>query len=126
VRFDGCDETTQRMLEAKGPGNDWLLERYEQSTFKENYYDKLMSQAERQDRASAGRGVDWHFADRGEALFYYLEFKAHHFENIKVHYTEPVVKKIEDCAEWIKSTLENVRPYLELIRKNSIRRYVEW
>jgi hypothetical protein len=118
LRFDGCDEITQRMLEAKGPGNDWLLERHEQSPFKENYYDKLMSQAENQNRASAGRGVDWHFADRGEALFYYLEFNAHHFDNIRVYYTEAVVKKTEDCVLWIKNALRGAESYLAIYAGN--------
>lgn len=114
VRFDGCDEITQRMLEAKGLGNGWLLGLYQDSPFRENYYDKIMKQAERQNRASAGRGVDWHFADRGEALFYYLEFKANHFDNIRVYYTESVVKKIEDCVIWAKVALEIAGPYLDI------------
>jgi hypothetical protein len=103
VRFDGCDDVTQRMLEAKGLGNDWLLERYPGFSFGEDYYNDVISQAGRQNDASAGRGVDWHFADRGEALFFYLEFKAHHFGNINVYYTEAVIKKSEDCVFWLKS-----------------------
>lgn len=70
VRFDGCDDVTQRMLEAKGLGNYWLLERHPGFSFGEDYYNDVMGQGGRQNRASAGRGVDWHFADRGEVLFF--------------------------------------------------------
>ena len=107
VRFDGCDDVTQRMLEAKGLGNYWLLERYPGFPFGEDYYNDVMAQAGRQNLASAGRGVDWHFADRGEALFFYLEFKAHHFDNIRVYYTEAIIKKTEDCMVWLKKIMQS-------------------
>jgi Restriction endonuclease fold toxin 5 len=118
VRFDGCDEVTQRMLEAKGHGSEWRFVRYPDSWIGENYYDETMSQVERQNGASAGRGVDWHFADRGEALFFYLEFKAHHFENVRVYYTEAIMKKAENCIIWIKDTLQSMAPYEDISAEN--------
>jgi hypothetical protein len=107
VRFDGCDDVTQRMLEAKGHGNEWRFALYPESWIGENYYDETIGQAKRQNEASAGRGVDWHFADRGEALFFSLEFKAHHFDNIRVYYTEAVIKKTEDCMVWLKNMMDS-------------------
>jgi hypothetical protein len=94
------------MLEAKGLGTEWLFERMDSMDYAADYYDQIIKQAGNQSRAAAGRGVDWHFADRGQALFYYLEFKAHHFDNISVKYTEPIIKKIDDCMDWLQETLE--------------------
>jgi hypothetical protein len=125
VRFDGCDDVTQRMLEAKGLGNVWRFERYPESSIGEDYYDEVMGQAERQNRASAGRGVDWHFADRGEALFFYLEFNAHHFSNIKVHYTEAIIKKTEDCVFWLKNALGSVAMYEDICAERTVSCLVE-
>lgn len=106
VRFDGCNEVTQRMKEAKGLGTEWLFERYPSDPLGVRYYNQIMKQAEAQNRAGAGRGVDWHFADPHQAAFFDLEFKLHHYDNITVYYTEAIVKKIEEYILWIKGLLK--------------------
>jgi hypothetical protein len=106
VRFDGCDEDTGRMIEAKGLGMEWMLNWPYDKLVKSKFYQNMMKQADRQDKASRGRGDDYYFADVRMANFFDAEFEQAGYTNIKVHHIEAIVKKIEDCVAWIRRSLE--------------------
>jgi hypothetical protein len=107
VRFDGCDEKTGRMMEAKGLGMAWMLDWPRDDLVKSKFYLKMMKQAGEQDIAATGRGDDYYFADNRMATFFEEEFRLAGYTNIKVHHVDAIVKKIEDCMKWIKSNLEH-------------------
>jgi hypothetical protein len=100
VRFDGCDDTTGRMLEAKGLGMEWMLKWPEDKLYRSKFYTNMMSQAARQNFASAGRGVDYYFASKKMADFFDLEFARKRYNNILVHHVDAMVKKI---INWLRS-----------------------
>ncbi len=90
VKFDGCDETLHRFLEAKSTTFLWGLDRpKEWLRTKHGDYMDIMGQAERQSVAAAaiGWGVDWHFADKAVADYYRKEFRTAGFSNINVYWT---------------------------------------
>lgn len=95
VRFDGCDDATGRMIEAKGLGAEWMLKWPEDKLYRSDFYTDIMKQAARQNSASADRGVDYYFASKEMADFFDLEFARKGYNNILVHHVEAVVKKIE-------------------------------
>jgi len=103
VRFDGCDETTKRMQEAKGLMAAYLLRMSKDDLRSTPFYKKIMDQAERQNVASAGRGVDWYFADKDFADFFEREFSSKKLLNIKVRQRDAIVTKIEDCIALVKA-----------------------
>lgn len=100
VRFDGCDETTQRMIEAKGLGMEWMLNWPYDKLIQSKFYRNMMNQAERQNYASEGRGDDYYFADTRMEKFFSAEFEEAGYTNIKVHQVDAHVKKF---IEYLKS-----------------------
>jgi hypothetical protein len=102
VRFDGCDEDTGRMIEAKGLGMEWMLTWPPKNVYQSKFYLRMMRQAERQNTASAGRGDDYYFASDRMANFFGVEFRKAGYSNIRVHYVEAIVKKI---VAWLSSRL---------------------
>jgi len=92
-----------------------MLEWPEDKIRKADFYLDIMDQAERQNRAAEGCGVDWHFADGDMAHFFSREFKDNKFENITVFHTEAVVKKIEEVLVWFR---ENLSGALRALRAN--------
>jgi len=94
------------MQEAKGPGTEWLFERYPSESIGVQYYDRIMKQAKAQNDAAAGRGVDWYFADPAQAAFFKSEFKEKNLDNITVYHVEAIVKKFEEYIVWIKTALK--------------------
>ncbi len=106
VRFDGCDEITLRMLEAKGLGTEWLTNLPLDNPRRIKFYNDTIEQAQRQNAAAADRGVDWHFADPEQADYFRQDFKNRHFDNIRVYYTEAIIKKLDDCLIWLNFLLK--------------------
>jgi hypothetical protein len=104
VRFDGCDEATNRMIEAKGLGMEWMLKWPEDKLYRSKFYTKMMGQAARQNSASAGRGVDYYFASKKMADFFDLQFARKEYNNILVHHVEAIVKKMEI---WLRSLIRD-------------------
>jgi hypothetical protein len=94
------------MQEAKGPGTEWLFERYHSESIGIDYYNNIMRQAKAQNNAAIGRGVDWYFADPAQAAFFASEFKSKHFDEIIVHHVDPIVKKLEEYIVWVKRALK--------------------
>ncbi|HEV2676843.1 MAG TPA: Tox-REase-5 domain-containing protein [Aliidongia sp.] len=86
--YDGCNEFTGHMLEAKGPGYERLM-RYKfiwdriQKTF-----DNL---ARRQSDAAGGRRVEWHFAEEKVADEVRKHFSEIGLDNIDVVYTPAII-----------------------------------
>ena len=99
VRFDGCDDETQRMMEAKGLGMEWMLNWPTDKLYQSKFYQRMMRQGERQNNASTGRGDDYYFASERMANFFSSEFAKKGYSNIKVHYVEALVKKF---ARWLR------------------------
>jgi hypothetical protein len=108
VRFDGCDEKTGRMIEAKGLGMEWMLDWPYDKLIKSKFYLRMMKQAGEQNTAAKGRGDDYYFADERMAHFFEAEFERERYTNIKVHHVDAVVKKIEDCIVWIRHNSQPV------------------
>jgi hypothetical protein len=106
VRFDGCDDTTGRMIEAKGLGLEWLLNKPYSELIQTKFYVDMMDQARRQNEASAGRGDDYYFAEERVGAFFETEFRNSGYSNIVVHHVEAIVKKIEDCIDWVRRNLD--------------------
>jgi hypothetical protein len=106
VRFDGCNENTGRMIEAKGLGMEWMLNWPYDKLVQSKFYRRMMRQAERQNGASEGRGDDYYFADERMATFFGAEFKRAGYSNIVVHHVEAIIKKIEDCITWVRRNLQ--------------------
>jgi hypothetical protein len=96
VRFDGCDDATARMIEAKGLGMEWMLNWPKDKLYQSKFYQRMIRQAGRQNNASAGRGDDYYFASKRMADFFSDEFSKKGYSNIKVHYVEAIIKKILD------------------------------
>ena len=85
TRFDGCDELTGDMLEAKNV-NGWFMgvkDKYKEMI---GDYIKIMAQAERQFNASRGQAVIWYFSDEDTAGFYNREFERKGWSNMKSRY----------------------------------------
>jgi hypothetical protein len=99
VRFDGCDEETQRMKEAKGLGMEWMLNWPKEKLENSKFYQRMIRQAGRQNEASTGRGDDYYFASQKMADFFSTKFAEKGYSNIRVHHVEAIVKKI---AEWLR------------------------
>lgn len=95
VRFDGCDERTGNMLEAKGPGIAWPLFAMPQKWLRSDWagYFDIMNQAYSQNQRSGGRTVEWHFAEKAAADFFSEEFKRAGYSNIVVKNTPANVLK---------------------------------
>jgi hypothetical protein len=106
VRFDGCNENTGRMIEAKGLGMEWMLNWPYDKLVQSKFYRRMMRQAERQNGASEGRGDDYYFADERMAIFFGAEFKRAGYGNIVVHHVEAIIKKIGDCITWVRRNLQ--------------------
>jgi hypothetical protein len=117
VRFDGCDNVTQRMQEANGLMGDYLLMLNDDQLRKSEFYYTVMDQAMRQNIASAGRGVDWYFADERFYEFFKREFSGQ-FPNISVHFQEAIIKKIEECIYWVLYNFKSLIPYSVKIKYN--------
>lgn len=115
VRFDGCDEETKRMQEAKGLGMEWMLNWPKEKLENSKFYNRMIRQAGRQNEASAGRGDDYYFASQKMADFFSEEFSKKGYSNIRVHYVEALVKKI---AKWLCQTFLRAQ-CLETSRKFS-------
>lgn len=102
VRFDGCDNDTNRMMEAKGLGMDWMLNWPPDKLYNSKFFLRMMRQAGRQNAASAGRGDDYYFASEPMAKFFSAEFAYAGYSNITVHHIEAIVKKfaafLYDCT----------------------------
>jgi hypothetical protein len=105
VRYDGCDQFTQRMLEAKGLMGGYLPKLSDKQLREDDFYTDIMKQGRRQNDAAADRSVDWYFADERFADFFKDEFKNAGYSNITVHYREAIVKKFEDCVALVKNHL---------------------
>lgn len=118
VRFDGCDEATGRMIEAKGLGMEWMLKWPEDRLYTSDFYIEIMKQAARQNVASAGRGVDYYFASKEMADFFDLEFARKNYNNILVHHVEAIVKKIQTWLRALTSgsgRIRDVRQFSSII-----------
>ncbi len=94
VRFDGCDDDTGRMMEAKGLGMDWMLNWPPDKLYQSKFYLRMMRQAGRQNDASEGRGDDYYFASKRMADFFGGKFNEAGYKNITVHQVDAIVKKI--------------------------------
>jgi hypothetical protein len=106
IRFDGCDELTKRMQEAKGLMGYYLNMMLSNDLLRETkFYSKIMGQAERQNAAARDRGVDWYFAEQKFADFFSAEFKRDELVYIKVHQEDAIVTKIEDCITLVNTHL---------------------
>lgn len=90
VIFDGCRESDGTMLEAKGPGYEWPLRI--DGTYPDFYKgaERIMAQAQAQNRAANGRRVEWYFAERRVADYFRNAFREEGFTNITVIY-QPAV-----------------------------------
>jgi len=102
VRFDGCDDATARMIEAKGLGMEWMLNWPKEKLYQSKFYQRMMRQAGRQNNASAGRGDDYYFASKKMSDFFSKEFSQKGYSNIKVHYVEALVKKV---VNWLRQII---------------------
>ena len=105
VRFDGCDEQTGRMIEAKGLGTDWMLNWPPEKLYQSKFYLRMMRQAERQNAASNGRGDDYYFASERAARFFGEEFRKAGYTNIVVHHVEAIMKMIKRYLGWLHGSL---------------------
>ena len=105
VRYDGCDQVTQRMQEAKGLMGGYLPRLSDEDLKEDDFYEDIMDQASRQNNAAADRGVDWYFADERFADFFTNEFAKAGYLNIVVHYREAIMKKFDDCIALVKNHL---------------------
>jgi hypothetical protein len=114
VRFDGCDDATARMIEAKGLGMEWMLKWPEEKLYQSKFYQRMMRQAGRQNNASAGRGDDYYFASKIMSDFFSKEFSQKGYSNIKVHYVEALVKKI---VNWLRQMI--IESNIEKISHNN-------
>jgi len=105
VRFDGCDEGTQRMIEAKGLGMEWMLNWPRDKLENSKFYQRMIRQAGRQNEASAGRGDDYYFASKRMADFFSEEFAKEGYSNITVYHVESIIKKI---TKWLNQIFSRV------------------
>jgi hypothetical protein len=105
VRYDGCDQDTQRMQEAKGLMPDYLMRMSDDQIRRTKFYNATMDQAGRQNAAAIGRGVDWYFADKRLSNIFTDDFEEAEYSNITVHYEEAITKKIEDCISLIRHSI---------------------
>lgn len=83
VIYDGCDELTGFMLDAKGPG----YERFMRYGFWPSIVEKLDNLARRQSKAAGDRMVEWHFAEEAPANAMREHFRKMGFDKILVIYT---------------------------------------
>jgi hypothetical protein len=102
VRFDGCNNTTQFMQEAKGLMAEYLTKMSDDKLRRSKFYRDIMKQAGNQNAAAVGRGVDWYFADQKFTDFFLGEFERAEYSNITVHHEEAITKKIEDCMALVR------------------------
>ena len=65
VKYDGCAvwDPKRQLLEAKGPGREWVLEFSQASGRPLKVVDEAVGQAERQIAAAGARPVEWHAAE---------------------------------------------------------------
>jgi hypothetical protein len=86
--YDGCDQKTGNLLEAKGPGYERLM----RNSFLRNIIIKQFDNlAQRESEAAGGRIVEWHFAEASVADWAREHFREKGFNNIVVIHTPPIV-----------------------------------
>jgi hypothetical protein len=90
VRYDGCDDLTKDMEEAKSRMGGYLVNLSDDELRESKYYYKTMDQARRQSEAATDRDVDWYFAEKRFSDFFEGEFVK--YPNIHVHQEDPVMK----------------------------------
>jgi hypothetical protein len=86
VAFDGCDDRTGNMLEAK-KGQDWYMIIPEEDRIKLDEYKKIMEQAFGQSIAAGKRTVEWHFMNAEASYFWGKQFGLAGFLNLRTYYT---------------------------------------
>ena len=95
VRFDGCRNEDGTMLEAKGPGLEWMVKvkRRDWLYTESDLYERTMKQARKQVAAAGDRRLEWHFSDKDLADFFREEFARAGLTKIIVIYTPAKVTK---------------------------------
>lgn len=84
MSFDGCDEKTGAMLEAKGEGYAWALTGPD--TWQPYYTgaQQIMDQVKEQTKAAPDRAINWYFAEEPVADYFREQFAV--YPNVTVIY----------------------------------------
>jgi len=86
VVFDGCDESTGTMLEAKAAYEQFMTDPHKAFIWKKILNNDFVNQAKAQEEAANGRLIVWHFAEEAVADAVREKFKGR-FPSIFVVYT---------------------------------------
>jgi hypothetical protein len=90
--FDGCDEETGDMKEAKH-GQDWFFTVPVEDRPSLNEYKKIMAQAEGQSNAAGERRVIWYFSNPEAATYWREKFKEANLDNLGTKWEALEAKK---------------------------------
>jgi hypothetical protein len=88
--FDGISPSGDELLEAKGPGYEWMVEK-QTGAFRPgvNAVDQFLDQARGQLRAAPDAKITWHFADKRVADAARALFRENGIVGIDIKYTPP-------------------------------------
>ena len=81
VNYDDCQESTGRMIEAKGHYADALTKPFMRKVLRKDW----IEQGENEVDAARGRGVDWYFHEATSAAFAFSFFNGEKLSRIKIH-----------------------------------------